>query len=122
VQVIAALFAAMFCTRDFPGTMMPKTDNEILCGLLDEAVEVLQKIPDGGLTSYDSGKQMAEFIASCRDAIAKGTIDCDHRRKLWDLFAPTCEWDDIGGGVILGNVIFELIDAMYGHEIHNSPR
>ncbi len=94
---------------------------EELCQLLDKAADFVKQFPYGGLSLFDSGSQMAAFLFQCKKAIEGGLMTSELRRRLWTVFAPTCDWDDIGGTPDLGNRIFGLLDSLYGDEIKNAP-
>lgn len=58
--------------------------------------------------------ELIDLISSARSAIAAGTLTRSAAAELWRIFAPTCDWDDVGGSVEIGNRIFDLIDTLYG--------
>jgi len=60
---------------------------------------------------FDNSHRLAEFISAAADQIEKG--DFRSGNKLWDIFAPTCEWDDANGAEKLGNWIFALLDPQF---------
>ena len=33
-------------------------------------------------------------------------------RKLWMVFAPTCDWDDLGGSQAIANQVFEILNGL----------
>lgn len=52
----------------------------------------------------------------CEDAatkLAAGHLTDDEAKRLYFVFAPTCEWDDSVGDVDLGNAVFSLLDQLY---------
>jgi len=68
-------------------------------------------------SNYESGSVIASFVLECRDRIANGALAQDQKRKLWTIFAPTCDWDDVVGDVELGNAVFGLLDQLYRAEV-----
>jgi len=93
--------------------------NAKLCGLLKEAVRLLDALGDAPIAStrYDSGPDIAQFIKPRIDEIEAGTISNDNKKELWIIFAPTCSWDDSVGDVNLGNAIFGLLEELYRDEV-----
>lgn len=55
-----------------------------------------------------------KLVSDARSAMERGDLSDAAAADLWRAFAPTCDWDDIGGEPDLGHAIFELIDSLYG--------
>ena len=71
----------------------------------------------GHVDIWDSDYYADELGAFCRKVskeLIAGDISDKDKRKLWLIFAPTCEWDDSVGDVHLGNAIFEFVNSLYG--------
>src|SRR5438445_2326876 len=88
-----------------------------LCRLLVTAAEKLAAVQWPIWSSYDSGRDIANFVLECSNAIEQGTVALTQKKELWGIFAPTCDWDDVGGEVKLGNTVFELLESHYREEI-----
>ena len=70
------------------------------------------------VADYDYPEDLGRFILSCRDVMKAGEeLTPPQRRELWTIFAPTCDWDNSGGAVDLGNEVFAILDDLYGDEI-----
>ena len=59
---------------------------------------------------WETGEQVSNFLEHCIDSIEGNNLTNQAYEKLWGIFAPTCTWDDNGGGTELGNELFELLD------------
>jgi hypothetical protein len=57
--------------------------------------------------------ELGVFCLNASEKLAHGTLSSEEKKKLYFIFAPTCEWDDSVGDVELGNKIFEILDATY---------
>jgi hypothetical protein len=57
--------------------------------------------------------ELGNFCNEAADKITKNAITDDEKKKLYFIFAPTCEWDDSVGDADFGNKIFECINALY---------
>ncbi len=90
-----------------------KTKEERLYKLLEKAANTVERLNDDSILSeYDSGIHMANFLRSSILDFKSGKITKENKLKLWQFFAPTSEWDDIGGKPSLGNKILELINQV----------
>jgi len=96
------------------GAMQMDAREHHLCELLDIASAKFAARTGPIWSDYDSGAEIAAFVLKCKIGIENGTFDQGQARKLWTLFAPTCDWDDVIGDVELGNEIFEILDYLYG--------
>jgi len=90
-----------------------------LCCLLVAAAEKLAAVRGPIWSSYDSGHDIANYVLECRNALEQGTITLAQKKELWGIFAPTCDWDDVVGDANMGNLVFELLDRLYGEEIRS---
>jgi hypothetical protein len=88
-----------------------------LCGLLVEAASKLVAIQGPIWSSYDSGAKIADFVIECKKAVETDTITTSQKRELWSIFAPTCDWDDVVGDVLLGEEVYTLLNKLYWEEI-----
>jgi hypothetical protein len=100
--------------------MTENQDLEQLSRLLIAAAQEVAVIQGPILSSYKTGAEMAKFILDCRDGVKQGTIMVAQKRRLWEIFAPTCDWDDVGGDASLANEVFSLLDKIYGEEIRHT--
>jgi hypothetical protein len=91
-----------------------------LCSLLVIAAEKLAAVQGPIWSSYDSGRDIANFVLECRNAIEQGTITVAQKKELWGIFPPTSDWDDVVGDVILGETVFQLLKHLYWEEIRAS--
>ena len=62
------------------------------------------------LGDFETCQELAEFIEQSAAQLAQG--DRRSLNRLWFLFAPTCDWDDAGGSLDIGNKVFALIDRL----------
>jgi len=70
----------------------------------------------GHLDIWDSDDYTDDLGTFCNEAaekVAKNEISDAEKKRLYFLFAPTCEWDNSVGGADLGNKIFGCLDALY---------
>jgi hypothetical protein len=89
--------------------------------LLVTAAEKLAAVQGPIWSSYDSGRDIANFVLECRNAVEQRTITLAQKKELWGIFAPTCDWDDVVGDVNLGHAVFDLLDNLYWEEIRTRP-
>ncbi|MEN6473199.1 MAG: hypothetical protein ABFD81_04225 [Syntrophaceae bacterium] len=90
------------------------THVEKLIPLLVKASE--RFIALGHMDIWDSDHYADELGIFCLNASEKlknGTLSSSEKKKLYFIFAPTCEWDDSVGDVELGNTIFKLLEELY---------
>jgi hypothetical protein len=93
--------------------MMTKEEQE-LEPLLRQAAERFLAI--GHQDIWNSDDYTDELGVLCKrvaDGLMKSGVSDDDKRKIYFVFAPTCEWDDSIGDVDLGNRIFGLLDELY---------
>jgi hypothetical protein len=57
--------------------------------------------------------ELGIFCNQAADNLAINDISDDEKKKLYFIFAPTCEWDDSVGDADLGNKIFGYLEALY---------
>ena len=97
-------------------------DNEKkeLAPLMKKAAECFK---DFGHTPIWSSENYTDELGTfCEEMIEKilnDTISLEEKKKLYRIFAPTCDWDDSVGNIDLGNEIFTLLDKMYRNEVLN---
>lgn len=85
---------------------------QTLIPLLNRAAQELHAIGDAPtLTSYDTSRGLGDFIAKAAAKLGRGN-DTD-AIELYFIFAPTCDWDDSGGSLELGNKVFAQLDLLY---------
>lgn len=58
--------------------------------------------------------QFRRLVADGRTALMEDRLSRSAAWELWSAFAPTCDWDDLGGDPGLGDEIFELLEPLYG--------
>jgi hypothetical protein len=104
------------------GLVLENYEQKRLCRLLVIAAAKCAAVRGSLWSSYNSGSDLGKFLLECKEDIEQGTIDLAHKKELWGIFAPTCDWDDNVGDVDLGNEIFELVAKLYGDEIKRSPQ
>lgn len=93
---------------------MPSALESDLLVLLAQAEDKFRQVGNKPIwSSYASGPEIANLISSACSQIEAGHIDNETSKKLWTIFAPTCDWDDVIGDVVLGNAIFEILDSLY---------
>ena len=100
---------------------MEKQSLERLIPLLEKASDFFES--RGHTDIWDSQHYSDELGLFCRQMsirLAQGDIPNEDKRKLWLIFAPTCEWDDAGGDAHLGSQIFEIIHADWGDIVTKS--
>ena len=57
--------------------------------------------------------ELGNFCNQAADKIETNAISDDEKKRLYFIFAPTCEWDDSVGEADLGNKIFGCLEALY---------
>jgi len=90
------------------------TDVEKLIPLLVKASERFKAL--GHVDIWDSdhyADELGIFCLNASEKLAHGTLSSEEKKKLYFIFAPTCEWDDSVGDVELGNAIFEILTVLY---------
>ena len=89
---------------------------EVLCSLLREAEGRLRAMGSKSIWStLGSGLAMPDWIAWVTSALDKGeALTPEQASELWGIFAPTGDWDDLGGDVELGNRIFAIVNRLFG--------
>ena len=63
--------------------------------------------------SDDYTDELGMLCKRVADGLMTSGASEDDKRKIYFIFAPTCEWDDSIGDVDLGNRIFGLLDGLY---------
>jgi len=63
--------------------------------------------------SDDYTDDLGNFCNEAAEKVAKNEISDAEKKRLYFIFAPTCEWDNSVGEVDLGNKIFGCLDALY---------
>lgn len=58
--------------------------------------------------------QFRRLLADCRTALTEDSLSHSLAWDVWSAFAPTCDWDDLGGDPGLGDEIYELLESLYG--------
>ena len=61
-----------------------------------------------------SHEEMKSLVSEAISKLEGECLDKELSDKIWKLFAPTCDWDDIGGNSKLGNSIFSSVNKLYG--------
>ncbi len=89
-----------------------ESDEERLVEMLAVAAEKLAMRSESILSEYASGKEIAQFVRECIELIRADDLDSDRKPKLWTIFAPTCDWDDVIGDLELGHQIFEILSEV----------
>lgn len=57
--------------------------------------------------------ELGNFCNQAADKIESDAISDGEKKRLYFIFAPTCEWDNSVGDVELGNKIFGCLEALY---------
>lgn len=57
--------------------------------------------------------ELGDFCNQAADKIESNAISDDEKKRLYFMFAPTCEWDDSVGDSDLGNKIFGCLEKLY---------
>jgi hypothetical protein len=84
--------------------------------LLTLAAQKLITIRGPIWSSYESGADVAAKVLDCRDAIAQDARSAEAMDALMQIFAPTCDWDDVVADNQLANAIFERLKAHQAKE------
>lgn len=92
---------------------MSQYERNALEKLLHEASMEMLSYGDTPLlySSYETAEKLGAFIEKIAQKIVRG--EDDYLPELWNIFAPTCEWDDSGGSVKLGSQIFKLLSDFH---------
>jgi hypothetical protein len=62
-------------------------------------------------TEFNTSLEFAEYLESSAERFDRG--DTSDGQRLWHLFAPTCSWDDAGGSLAMGELIFRAVDRRF---------
>ena len=74
-----------------------------------ELLPILEKAKPK-LRAADSA--VADVVAAAVREIQTGALSKQTLQKLWLIFAPTCDWDDLVGDVSLGHEVFEILSEL----------
>jgi hypothetical protein len=84
---------------------------EQLVPILQEAARELLAAGDAPYPGdHDTCAGLGGFILSTATELAAG--DDSNLRKLWLVFAPTCDWDDARGSQPVANKVFAMLDGL----------
>jgi hypothetical protein len=61
-------------------------------------------------SSYDDAEKLSSFIETNAKKLEQE--EDVSLLNIWNIFAPTCDWDDAGGSVTLGNEIFNFLEVL----------
>lgn len=87
---------------------------EELCTLLAQGAARFEALGDRPIASdFDTTGNIVQFIKEQIEEIRNGKMTLENGGKLWDIFAPTCEWDDYVHDSLLGEAIFMALDVEY---------
>jgi len=67
--------------------------------------------------SDDFADDLGKFCNHVADSLVSKTLSDADKKKVWTIFAPTCQWDDSGGEPELGDKIFELVDRLFRRNV-----
>jgi hypothetical protein len=62
-------------------------------------------------TEFRTTRDFAEFLDAAASRFRRG--DTSDGETLWNLFAPTCSWDDASGSQSLGNLIYGAVGRRF---------
>jgi hypothetical protein len=62
-------------------------------------------------TKFRSTLEFADFLDSAAGRVRGG--DTTDGKDLWQLFAPTCDWDNADGSLRMGNLIFRAVSRRF---------
>ena len=77
----------------------------------------LQKASKYFVSLGKTGYELGRLIESLSIKIINDSIIDNELKKLWEIFAPTCDWDDFRGDVDLGDDIFGDISTIFKDRI-----
>jgi hypothetical protein len=63
--------------------------------------------------SDDFTDDLGHFCNQVADKLEEDTLSDEEKKRIFFIFAPTCEWDDSVGDVALGNKVFSHLKALY---------
>lgn len=89
---------------------MPPLPDQLFPLLRAAAAEMLAAGEASYLGEHDTCAGLGRFIAFKTEALLSGCKSA--ARDLWLVFAPTCDWDDVGGSMDLANEIFEQLGRL----------
>lgn len=84
--------------------------NSSLRDLLRQAERWLRTVdPNTVFTRFNDATAFADYLSVCADVSECGNLKDSQRNELIEIFAPTCDWDDVLGDTALGQAIFDAL-------------
>ena len=91
-----------------------KRDEKQLTELLPRAAEKLKALGHNDIWNSDYYcDDLGIFCDQAAEKLKNNSLSDEEKKKLYFIFAPTCEWDDSVGDIALGNMIFGLLERLY---------
>jgi hypothetical protein len=94
------------------------TDREKLIPLLRQAATRWLSLGHQDIFGSDEyTDDLGNFCNRVADSLLTEGLSESDKRRVWRIFAPTCEWDDSVADVELGHQVWHLVDKLYGKEV-----
>ncbi|MGY6648086.1 hypothetical protein [Wenyingzhuangia sp. IMCC45574] len=77
---------------------------------LHKAEQILSEYSGGYYGKHTSAEEFHRDLVESIQKLSNGDTSVVYNLWLW--FAPTCQWDDFVGDVVLGEKIFQQLDSL----------
>ena len=84
---------------------------------LRHAATLVRKVEDTLFTGFDSGSEFADYLEQLIPCIRGNNISDKDLFRLWQIFAPTGDWDNLPLDSNTGDFISWLLDRLYGKRL-----
>ncbi len=91
-----------------------ETDNAKLKKFLADARSELDSGEGNDAFATLSRGEFLELLSASLSALEQEPLSFEQAKALWVAFAPTSDWDDMGGSPNIGNMVFGLVEKIYG--------
>ncbi len=85
----------------------------LLCRKLRHAATFTRKEVDTSFTGFDSGSEFADYLEQLIPDIREDNISDKDLFRLWQIFAPTGDWDELSNDSNTGDFISWLLNRLY---------
>ena len=72
---------------------------------------------DTSFTGFDSGSEFTDYLEQLIPDIREDNISDKDLFRLWQIFAPTGDWDELSNDSNTGDFISWLLNRLYGKRL-----